>query len=473
VINRVMEMAGADWAMEEFGHAELGHAARTKRIVAVARGAAECPGGRITQVFHVSSERERGFRAVESQHVDPAALGRAAHVACARRASRFPFVYVPVDGTSLNISDWSRCKGLGVVGAFWVGATGLQVMSAIALSPDGTPLGICGQTFWARRSKVPPEQQRKQRRRLEDTETRHMVNNMVSVTELFAAHAPETKPWFVWDRGGDAYHHLLAAKEHDVLITVRASSSRRLWTTKEAKRRKYLWDEVQRQPASTCLSVWLPATHKRSARHAVLEVRHLPVHLRLHDGRGRRARSAAFTAVHVRERGVVPRGQERVEWMLLTTYKVDDAEAAIAVVQGYAQRWAIEEFHRTWKSGACNVESTQLRSVDAILRWATILASVAMRIQRLTKLARAQPDLDATLELTRGELDAIIQSNAKARRTYKPGDTPTLVEAVHWLAELGGYTGKSSGGPPGATVITRGLDRIQLLAELLDRTRPK
>jgi type VI protein secretion system component VasK len=169
----------------------------------------------------------------------------------------------------------------------------------------------------------------------------------------------------------------------------------------------------------------------------------------------------------------VPRGQERVEWMLLTTYKVDDAEAAIAVVQGYAQRWAIEEFHRTWKSGACNVESTQLRSVDAILRWATILASVAMRIQRLTKLARAQPDLDATMELTRGELDAIIQSNAKARRKYKPGDTPTLVEAVHWLAELGGYTGKSSGGPPGATVITRGLDRIQLLAELLDRTRPK
>jgi hypothetical protein len=31
-------------------------------------------------------------------------------------------VFVPVDGTSLNIADWERSKGLGIVGALFVGA---------------------------------------------------------------------------------------------------------------------------------------------------------------------------------------------------------------------------------------------------------------------------------------------------------------------------------------------------------------
>ena len=37
--------------------------------------------------------------------------------------------------------------------------------------------------------------------------------------------------------------------------------------------------------------------------------------------------------------------------------------------------------------------------------------------------------------------------------------------ATRWIAELGGYTGKSSGGPPGATVLRRGLDRLHTAVE--------
>jgi hypothetical protein len=40
-----------------------------------------------------------------------------------------------------------------VVGARSKGAQGLQVMSAIAVSPDGVPLGLCGQVFWTRRQR--------------------------------------------------------------------------------------------------------------------------------------------------------------------------------------------------------------------------------------------------------------------------------------------------------------------------------
>ena len=41
----------------------------------------------------------------------------------------------------------------------------------------------------------------------------------------------------------------------------------------------------------------------------------------------------------------------------------------------------------------------------------------------------------------------------------------TIGQAVTHIAEIGGYIGKSSGGPPGSTTIGRGFERIQLVAE--------
>jgi hypothetical protein len=49
-----------------------------------------------------------------------------------------------------------------------------------------------------------------------------------------------------------------------------------------------------------------------------------------------------------------------------------------------------------------------------------------------------------------------------------------LEQAVLYVAEFGGYTGKSSGGPPGSTTIARGLERLQLVVEgmmLADESR--
>jgi hypothetical protein len=44
----------------------------------------------------------------------------------------------------------------------------------------------------------------------------------------------------------------------------------------------------------------------------------------------------------------------------------------------------------------------------------------------------------------------------------------TMQQVVLWIAELGGYTGKSSGGPPGPLVLARGLRKVEILAAVLD-----
>ena len=62
------------------------------------------------------------------------------------------------------------------------------------------------------------------------------------------------------------------------------------------------------------------------------------------------------------------------------------------------------------------------------------------------------------------ELEALraAKSKIKSRVEVVPDSVPTIAQAVRWIADLGGYTGKSSGGPPGSTTIGRGLERLMI-----------
>ncbi|WP_338046665.1 transposase [Polyangium spumosum] len=153
----------------------------------------------------------------------------------------------------------------------------------------------------------------------------------------------------------------------------------------------------------------------------------------------------------------------------MTNHPITTLEDACLVVFGYTQRWRIEEFHRTWKQGGCNVEATQLQTSEHVKRWATLLAAVAMRIERLKYLSRNQPDLPATEELSRYEIDALILKRRKRKNPGIPDGILTIGIATQWIAELGGYTGKSSGGPPGSITIGRGLERLAPVAETLQQ----
>lgn len=238
--------AGA-WAEQEFGHAEIGDARRTARLVAVAKGAAARPGGRITEVFRTGAERTAAFRLVGNDEVRAVDVAGAAHRACARRAAEHAFVFVPVDGSSLNLTDRAGTKDLGVVGARSVGARGLQVMTAIAAAPDGTPLGVCGQTWWARKGRVRRKGKR-DKRQVRSKETQHWLDVMQHTSAVFADEAPSTRPWFQLDRGGDAWPVLLEGLQLDRLFTVRAAQDRRLSGANDGPRRR-LWEQVENQPS--------------------------------------------------------------------------------------------------------------------------------------------------------------------------------------------------------------------------------
>ena len=455
-----------EWAKQEFGRARLGDARRTKRAVVMAACAAASPSGKMTQVFRTTSGLEAAGRFIRNGSIVNEELGASARDATVRRCQRAPFVFVPTDQSALTLADPQGHKNIGSVGTTKTPARGLQVLTAIGVTPDGVPQGLLGQQYWARENRKKKTSMERDALPVADKETQRWLDVMEQAESALADRAFGTVPWYQMDRGADAWPVLLEGVASRGWITVRASWDRHVIDEEEGQQR-FLWNQVSRQPVLGDYLLFVPGGHTRTERLARMVLRSCPVLLHLRDKRTKDTFEAPFNAVLAREEGTAPPGEEAIEWLLLTTHSVDGIEEAQLVVFGYSQRWRIEEFHNAWKSGGCCVEDTQLHKSEHVERWATMLASVAMRLVRLSYMARYHSDEPATIELTPFEIQA-----AQEARDIKPdrkGRVPTIAQAVEWIAREGGYVGKSSGGPPGHRVIALGLSRIAVLARVLAR----
>jgi hypothetical protein len=431
--------------------------------VQVATALAVRPAGTVTQVFDDSADREGAYRLLSNEAVPAAELTRAMCVATAERCAAYDRVYVPVDGTSLSLRDSKGIRGVGGVGPWKDHGRGLQVVTALAVDPQGTPIGVCAQTWWARQQVV--GLRRCSRRKVGDKETRFALDTLQTALAELKAQCPETLAVALMDRGFDCWPVLRTAAEGAHFI-VRARPKRRLADGPRGGRR-YLPQTMQAQPIRGRYDVNVPERDGHCARVARMHVRTARVTVRLRVGK-KRVEHQELNAVWAQE--VDGPRDSPLSWMLLTTEPIETFSQVLEVVHAYTLRWRIEEMHRAWKRGGCNVEDTQLRSREAIIKWATLHAAVATRAVRLTQLARTQPDVSASEEFSQTEIDAAIVLRRK-RTKYRIGDVPALVDVVGMIADIGGYTGKSSGGPPGPAVIARGLERLGIAAEVLEATR--
>ena len=454
------------WATEEFGDANLGNKLRTARLVQMASRAAEKPAGTLPEVFSSQAELEGSYRFVESVHVDHQAVASATHRCTARRSAEEDFVYVPVDGSNITVPWASGTEHFGPVGTSGQRVRGIEVMSAEAVTPQGTPLGLCGQQWWVRPNNKDESKKKKSKPRpLHKKETQHWLKCINQSEQAFESEGVTTLRWYQLDAGGDFREMLQWAATTDQLVTIRAAQDRRLMDSEESTEIRYLWETLEAAPVLGTYELTVLPGRKRQARTATIELLAAQVTLRLHNSWSNKTDQVTLQAVMAREVGTAPADEDPIEWLLLTNTDVESFDDARFVVDGYSLRWRIESFHKTWKT-TCGIEDTQLREPTNVILWATILATVAMRIERLTHLAREQPDLPATEELTEVEVDALTVLRHSAR--YQPGDVPTIGQAVLWIAELGGYRGKSSGGPPGAIVIGRGLRDVETAARVLN-----
>lgn len=467
-----MRSEEAAWAREEFETLRTGDRRRAVRLVNMATRAAQSPAGKVSEVFSRDKERQGAYDLLEGGRVSVDAVLLAMGDAAATRAAAEVFAYVAIDGASITLTDREKAKDFGRVGN-QDSLRGLKVINALGLSPQGVPLGLFTQVWWARpsaplrtgskKARSAQKSKSKRQRGTEEKETRYWLRAI----EEASARAEETgaQLWFQLDREADCQAILLKLTDSNHQFTVRGSWNRVIEDADEDS--QHLLESLAKKAPAGAYEVDVPAGPQRTARRARMLVRWARVVLRL--GRDHSRQLLEITAVWTREQRTCPAGEKPLDWLLLTSAEVCSLEEAREVIFGYTLRWRIESFHKTWKTGACNVEEAQLRSQHAVTLWATLLATVATRIERLKLLSRSEPEKPASVELDAYEIRALIllKREQKKKTETVPDSMPTIGQATRWIADLGGYTGRSSGGPPGAITIRRGLDYLRPAAQLL------
>lgn len=427
---------------------------------------AERPAAIVSDVFDVPAERQGAYDFVENERIAAEQLAAAAVRAAAYRARDEPIAVVAVDSSSFTLRDPNDQRSVGRVGSLTGGARGLQVMDALVLSEEGVALGVGGTCFWAREAvaknrshkRVPPEQR----------ESRFWNEVRNKTRAEFASIAPDTRLWFVHDRGSDCWPVIVDAVDHreNEYTTIRAAWDRRAFRGHRERKEvtfthnERLWAVLNRSPVKGHFSLQLDANTGRQ-RTVVIDVRACAVTLDLLPLPKQSHLRTPVWAVYARQRGTPPKDEKPIEWMLLTTYPVHTFEDARRVIEIYGLRWDVEALHAMWKGGGSDVEQTQLKDRTHIERWMMIHASVAARILRLTNLARLHPDRPADEEFDPYEIEAARALYARHRKPMP--ERPTIAEFVNIMAALAGAS-RYDGTPPGPRVLARALQRIDIVA---------
>ena len=155
-----------------------------------------------------------------------------------------------------------------------------------------------------------------------------------------------------------------------------------------------------------------------------------------------------------------PEGAKPVVWRLLTNRLADTLEQACELIDWYRARWEIELFFLVLKEG-CRVERLQLGNKDRLETALALYMVIAWRINRLMRLGRKLPDLEAGLLFEPDEWRAAFILNKKPI----PKTMPTLNQVIRLIAQRGGFLGRKGDGEPGVKTIWLGLQEIAIFVE--------
>jgi hypothetical protein len=442
------------WAQYMFGGCKLGDPRRTERLVDFATRQAKKPEGSVSEVCAESQAAAEGAyrllrnKQVRGADIDAAPFGRTAEL-CARRKT-----ILAIQDTTMLSFPHAVSKQMGNVGS----GRGFVVHSTLAVDADNREvLGLLDQERWSRGE---PKRQSKVEQRntpYRDKESYKWESSWKRIDDRLGS---TSNIIGVCDREADIYDHLQYASENNLRFVIRARADRRL----ESSRHK-LWKVMAAQPIvgkrdqtvtqrGSCRLRTGASRSARQRRVAKLSIRAHEVTLSW-GGRGKDKRlrePIAVNVVYVRE-AHPPKDTAPIEWMLLTSEPVDDFQKAMQVVDYYAARWMIEQFHKAWKSG-CRIEQRRHQSPDNLERIAAITAHIAVRLLQLGCLADAHPEKSCDCAFPK-EHWQILYATAHPRRKM-PRNAPSLLWALTAMAKLVGWRDSKQTGTMGWDTLWKG-----------------
>lgn len=395
-----------------------------------------------------------GYRFMNNDKVSHGGIIETEQQAALRRieTDRGNILLAVQDTTAFNFGGRRAVQGLGVLEDNRT--PGFFAHTTLAVSEQGVPLGVLGQQVWSRPQNLERDKDVHKQRPITDKEsfkwlqgTRHLVAIPKQVITI-------------GDREADVYELFQEVANQGMDYIVRASRNRRLEDA------PLLREHLGQISAADTATITVRRQVNQAERQAQVELRYTTVTL-LPPSRANRAvamdlHPITVQVVEVKEVNAPADVKEPIHWILLTSLPVDALDDAYRIVRYYTYRWLVERFHFVLKSGGCDFETSQLRTVEALHRLLAICSRVAWHLLWLTYEARQHPAQPCTVVLTQAEWQALTAFTNKSQTpTAVP---PTLRQALRAIAQLGGFIGRTSDGEPGVKTLWRGWQRLQDIA---------
>lgn len=457
---------------QEFASIDLGDQRLNSRLIKTAKSLSSQPTASINQSCGSWSQSKAAYRLFDNEKFEAEKVLLAHGESARARMENEKIVLVIQDTSFLNYTEHFKTTGLGRIGSlnkssFKEEPKGLIAHTALAVTTQGSPIGILDQNIWIRDPAAPLSRRLLNRKRItvEHKESRKWLKSLDRSLRNIPDHVQAVT---VCDRESDAFEFIAHAEAVDAKYLIRSSSNRSIRTSQGEV--QYLRDHMKQAPITGHYEVAVVGRRVKKQkvspnRAATLALSHSCVELRRPPERKvDRTECHAFIKTYVVWAREVdpPLGEEALDWMLLTNVAVENPKSAKEKVDWYKQRWHIESFHKTLKSG-CSVESCRLQSKEKLARFTTLMSLVAWRLYWITNLHREKPDESCTTVLQDHEWQALYSvTHQTAQLPKKP---PTIREATRWIAQLGGFLARKNDGEPGIITVWRGWQQLSTLAK--------
>ena len=442
---RTPERQALDWVEEEFQDVRLPNLAKKKRLMSITRDFFARPASPIPMACDTGAKLKGAYRFFGNERVKPADILHSHIKQTLKRAEEHKVVLSVNDTTSMNLSNHEATEGLGCLSTKQ-GEDGYFLHDTVAFTTAGIPLGVIDAQTWARDPEEHGKKVKRKQRQIEEKESYKWLKSL-QATARAMGESSEVYWVSVGDREADIYELFELARQQRVSFLVRSFHNRRV--CEDTK----VWEVVDREVPVGRMRVFVKGKDKRE-REAELEIRFREVRIR---NPKREKEDVSLWAIRAKEVSA-PRGEEGLDWKLLTNIEVRDFEQVCEKVQWYTIRFRIEVFHKILKSGRRS-EDRRLGSLDRLERCLTIDMITAWRLMYLTMLGRETPEVASDLLFSEQEIAVLKLIKYRGEYAANKGKSLSLREAILIIAMLGGFV-KGKGREPGVEVMWRGIRRL-------------
>lgn len=464
----------SSWAKEELEKVDFGDKRLNKRFLKVATSQAKTPQLSINAASFDWSCAKGAYRFFDNPKVLPEKILEPHIENTVHRIYGQELIVVPQDTTFVDFSSHEMTYGLGLASKVEdYEVKGIHFHAGLALSNEGTPLGLLYQKLWTRKkqtakghdhTKVP----------MKKKESYRWLECLEKTRELLPS---GTNALVVADRECDIFEYFDTAINLGLDVLVRLQHDRVIYGNDGED--KKISDYINSQKIEGELNVHIPGNGSRVARDVKMQVKFGEICLQAHPRgittpRTKERTDLPLTIVHLSEVHSSNK-KEALGWTLLTTLPVRNIDEAHEVMKYYRMRWTIELYFKSLKTG-CNVEKCRLEEAEKLLKFVALCGVIAWRLMWLTWLQREIPSGNGLLAITEVEWKTLWLKRHREKiksglmKAEPPEEIPDLCTITRWIAGFGGFLGRKGDGQPGLITVWRGWQRIMDGAEIYEMT---